>query len=282
MKPSNVVALMLVGALSSVAVQAAPIPELTLLPKAVRFEVTCLDCPIRLSLTPAAINASGVVVANTLERHNKAYLLDHGTATVIPNRGGYANAVNDSGLVVGTTTGTWEGNVGAYAYTWDGTTLTLLGDPINVYPQGGYFSKGLAVNASGQVVGEAMADFQLDVAFIYSGGVMTPIEFPGSQNPYATGINSHGRVVGTAPPGYGINNHGWVVGQACLHTDYLDCIAVISDGASTIDLNEHLDPADRSTWFLAKAVGINDAGQIIGTGSFYGNPHAFLATPIKN
>jgi hypothetical protein len=82
--------------------------------------------------------------------------------------------------------------------------------------------------------------------------------------------------------GYGINNHGWVVGQACLHTDYLDCIAVISDGASTIDLNEHLDPADRSTWFLAKAVGINDAGQIIGTGSFYGNPHAFLATPIKN
>jgi probable HAF family extracellular repeat protein len=28
-------------------------------------------------------------------------------------------------------------------------------------------------------------------------------------------------------------------------------------------------------------VGINDAGQIIGTGTFYGNPRAFLATPIN-
>jgi probable HAF family extracellular repeat protein len=349
MKPSNVVALILVGTLSSAGAETIQIP------KNVKFQVTCLDCSLRNSLTPTGINSAGVIVANSKYR---GYIIDHGKITAVPGIGGpssTANGINDAGLVVGTSGGVWNGNPGAFAFTWDGTTLTDLGDPINIYPRGGYFSRGAVVNASGQVAGQAMADFQLDVAFIYSAGVMTPIEFPGSQSTFATGINSHGRVVGTAPPGelwhawtykdgtitdlngsaergdafgindhdqivgdlhtddkngqpfphavlwdrsttptflpappgldfpyaYAINNHGWVVGQACVPTTVTDCVAALSDGTRTIDLNQHLDPADETVWFLVKPVGINDAGQIIGTGTFYGHPQAFLATPIQ-
>jgi probable HAF family extracellular repeat protein len=347
---TNLVALALIGALSSVSAQPVAVPENTPLPKRVQFSVTCLDCSLDVSLTPTGINSSGVIVANSTRGHRtKAHILDHGKISVVPGADA-AYAINDSGLVVGLASGVWEGNVGFYAYTWDGSTLTLLGDPVNVYPQGGYFSKGLAVNALGQVAGQAIAAF-LD-AFIYSEGVMTAIEVPDSQSSYATGINSQGRVVGTAPPGeqwyawtykdgvltnlnngygrsdafginehdqivgdvhvyqdngqvvayaviwdrsaiptflpapagkyfetgFGINNRGWVVGQICPTPAYLNCVAAVSDGKRTVDMNELLD-SDAANWVLTTPVGINDSGQIIGTGTFSGQPHAFLATP---
>jgi hypothetical protein len=44
------------------------------------------------------------------------------------------------------------------------------------------------------------------------------------------------------------------------------------------DLNTLIPPG--SGWFLSSATGINDAGQITGTGSFGGPTHAFLLTPV--
>ena len=351
MKLSSVVALILVGTLSSAGAQTVQ------LPRTVQFQVACLDCTFGLPLMPTGINSAGLVVANSPDLR-RGFIIDYGQISVVPTfDGGWlnsANGINDSGLVVGTSNGgVWNGHAGTFAYTWDGTTLTNLGDSINVY-RDGFWSQAFAVNAAGQVAGQATSDFQTQSGFIYSAGVMTGIAFPDAFLTYATGINSHGRVVGTAegdifqawtykggkltnlngnyarsdafavndhdqiagdvriddgnghvtghavvwdnsttptilpsppgrdffPYGNGINNHGWVVGQAC-SAPFVDCVAVLSDVTTTINLNKHLDPFDKINWVLMNAVGINDAGQIIGTGTLYGEPQAFLATPVK-
>jgi hypothetical protein len=44
------------------------------------------------------------------------------------------------------------------------------------------------------------------------------------------------------------------------------------------DLNDLI--ASGSGWTLGDAVGINDAGQIVGNGMIGGNSHAYLLTPI--
>lgn len=44
------------------------------------------------------------------------------------------------------------------------------------------------------------------------------------------------------------------------------------------DLNTLIDPA--SGWTLFDARDINDAGQIVGTGTISGTQHAFLLTPV--
>ena len=45
------------------------------------------------------------------------------------------------------------------------------------------------------------------------------------------------------------------------------------------DLNK-LIPAG-SGWVLLQAFGINNSGQIVGTGTIHGEEHGFLLTPVK-
>jgi hypothetical protein len=45
-----------------------------------------------------------------------------------------------------------------------------------------------------------------------------------------------------------------------------------------MDLNDLIDP--RFGWELIQAIGINDAGQIVGQGRIGGETHAFLMTPV--
>lgn len=52
---------------------------------------------------------------------------------------------------------------------------------------------------------------------------------------------------------------------------------LFSNGAMT-DLNSLIDPA--SGWGLTSAFDINDAGQIVGSGTMAGQDYAFLLTPI--
>ena len=73
-----------------------------------------------------------------------------------------------------------------------------------------------------------------------------------------------------------INNHGQIVGFAQDGSGAFR--AFLSDaGAAMVDLNTLL-PAD-SGWVLLSANAINDAGQIVGEGTFNGDPRAFLLTP---
>ena len=53
---------------------------------------------------------------------------------------------------------------------------------------------------------------------------------------------------------------------------------MIVRGGSTFNLNDLIDPA--SGWYLTQALGINELNQIVGVGTFNGQQHAFLLTPI--
>jgi hypothetical protein len=294
MKLSSVVASILVGTLSSADAQTV------LSPRSVVFQLTCLDCSFGLPLLPTGINAAGVVVANSPDLL-LGFILDHGSISPIPTlEAGSTNSVNginDSGVVVGASWGIWDGHAGNFAYTWDGTTLTNLGDPINVY-RDDFASYAAAVNASGQVAGHATWNSQYSYAgFIYTAGVMTGIVVPGADL-YATGISSQGRVVGTADgdtwwawtykagkltslngnsersDAFAINDHDQIAGD--VHIDS-------GSGQVTVHavISKRLDSFDKADWVVMNAVGINDAGQIIGTGTFQGHPQAFLATPVE-
>ena len=89
---------------------------------------------------------------------------------------------------------------------------------------------------------------------------MTDLGTLGGSGNQAYGINANGDVVGfssTADPG--------------VHT-------FLSSGGFMLDLNDHV-PADPA-WVLREARAINDAGQIVGSGSIGGQTHAFLLTPM--
>ena len=98
-------------------------------------------------------------------------------------------------------------------------------------------------------------------AFLYSGGTMQDLGLLANANQsVALGINNRGQVVGWA----GFLGEGM---GAFLY----------SDGAM-VDLNALVGPS--SGWTLQEATGINDSGQIVGTGTNpSGQYDAFLLTP---
>jgi len=83
------------------------------------------------------------------------------------------------------------------------------------------------------------------------------------------GYSDHGRAVA-------INNPGWVVGQACNATA---CTPFIFNLKKMFDLNTRLSGSGTG-WTLIQATGINDAGVIVGTGSFDHELHAVISTPV--
>lgn len=80
----------------------------------------------------------------------------------------------------------------------------------------------------------------------------------------------------------GINDAGQIVGSACslktLGTDgKLINHAVLWQGGKMYSLLSLVD--NRAGWTLFEASGINNRGQIVGTGEHHGKTHAFLLTP---
>jgi probable HAF family extracellular repeat protein len=109
-----------------------------------------------------------------------------------------ANAINGSGQVAGTGTGT-NGQTHAFLYS-SGQTRDLGTLP------GGDFSEALGLNSLGQVVGDSTVADGATHAFLYANGQMTDLgTLPRGYTSYATGINDAGQIVGwsdTTPPGY--------------------------------------------------------------------------------
>jgi probable HAF family extracellular repeat protein len=127
----------------------------------------------------------------------------------------------------------------------------------------------LAVNNRGEVVGRfGHGDGQYG-AFLWSHGVMRDLGTlapPGGQdawsmNSWATAINDAGLVAGMSWLG------NWP-GHAFLYTE----------ASGMVDLNTRIDPTLR--WELREASGINNRGQIVGTGFGHGQQHAVLLTPV--
>jgi probable HAF family extracellular repeat protein len=68
----------------------------------------------------------------------------------------------------------------------------------NLGTLGGSESSANAINAGGQVVGQATTTSGDSHAFLYSGGSMTDIGTLGGSQSYANGINANGQIVGQA------------------------------------------------------------------------------------
>jgi probable HAF family extracellular repeat protein len=167
---------------------------------------------------------------------------------------------------------------------------------------GGWDSVAYGINNAGQVVGWAHPADQSRHAFLWSGGSMRDLG-PGA----AYAINDTGQVVGYAvvadgpyhavlwsggsmrdlgtlggrdTAAYGINNASQVVGRAGVQGDSSSTShAFLWSGGAMQDLNS-LIPAN-SGWVLEDATGVNDAGQICGSGTHNGVGRAFLLTPVS-
>jgi probable HAF family extracellular repeat protein len=114
------------------------------------------------------------------------------------------------------------------------------------------------VNDSGEVVGFASLSDGYQNAFAEIGGAMIDLGTLGGGSSYAYGVNKSGEIVG----------YSWLADG--------DQSAFLYDDGTMMNLNSLL-PAN-SGWDLQQAYGINDSGQITGTGLYNGQLTAFVLT----
>jgi probable HAF family extracellular repeat protein len=253
------------------------------------------------------VNDSGTIVgASTTDDGDwNGFVSSGGGLSDIPPMGNdnasYAHAINDNGLIVGQSdddidepgTQTATESNGGGGWTALGGTLT-----------GFEFTYANSVNSSGQIVGfESNFDSITGQAFLYTPKTgAQPIPLAGGfSNSTANGINDQGDVVGSeftgsvsqpflyTPAGgtqllpdlpgltvlaeaNDINDAGQIVGDA---EDFNgDQAAFVYQTGTMTNLNSLL-PAN-SGWDLQTATGINNQGQVVGTGSFNGTTEAYI------
>jgi len=184
----------------------------------------------------------------------RAWLIDGTSQVELGTLGGddsHGRAINDLGQVVGFAENT-AGN--RRAVRWDGASMTELGD------LGGTFGDAKAINNQGSVTGlskDAAGNFH---GFVHDGVSMIALGSFGGPWSEGRGINKFNDVVGQAEyPGGDRRAAHW------------------SSGAIT-DLN-NLIPAGTG-WILTGAGGVNDLGQICGTGRLNGIRHSYRLDPV--
>ncbi len=217
-----------------------------------------------------AINDNGVVVGDgSLDNHGpiQPTLWRNGQISdlgLLPGAtyGGKSEGINKAGDVVGWVRGPASNGINAdyCAFLWrNGQMINLDGVPIGPGDGGAHFSQAFAINDTGEVVGEA------GDACLWQDGKR--------QRLYSS--NAPDLECMTA---YAVNNHGQVVG-AGFNAARRREMAFLYDGVPH-DLNDLIPP--NSGWILQDARGINDRGQIVGSGTHEGKDHAFLLTPVKS
>ena len=246
------------------------------------------------------INDSGQVVGTSDSPvGQRAFLYANGAMQSLGILAGdtdsYASAINNRGQVVGSSGVSGES---AQAFLYEDGIMRGLG-----YLAGSAVSVALDINNSGQVVGFGQGP-EGERAFLFADGVMQDLgTLPGGSFSIAWGIGDGGHVVGyganslgrsraflyengvmsdlgTFAGGrnsfaYGVNNAGVVVGGSESAQGYR---AFMYSGNTMFDLNQMLAPD--TGWTLLNALSINDAGQIIGIGTFgLETRRAFLLTP---
>lgn len=209
---------------------------------------------------------------------------------------GFATDINDARQVVGL-----AGNTSPHGFIWEnGAALdlgTLAGDA----------TRPASINRRGEVVGDSMAFvsnafFQMH-PFLWQNGTLTDLGIPSAaENAAASDINDKGWIVGStfgnvpshpllyrdgtmtdlgfAGSAAAVNNHGQIVGSRCLDAPLCTLNrAVLYEDGVVVDLNTLLPP--ESGWELVTALGINDHGQVVGSGRHNGASHAYRLTLPK-
>lgn len=237
------------------------------------------------------INNNGVVVGSVSDPTGTSAAIfsggnvtDLGASIGIPS---FANGINDSGVSVGDVYG---GN-----QAWDAFTHQQLSPTISstTYRPS---ADGNGIDSAGDIVGTGRSTYFYH-AFLYSGNTSTDLGSLDGYYSVATAINDNGVVVGgsqfdpmttnyeafvwTAQGGMvglgtldgtdswarAVNSSGQIVG-------FSGYMAFLYSNGALIDLNSLL-PAN-SGWILTDATGINDLGQIVGTGLHDGNAASYL------
>jgi len=160
------------------------------------------------------------------------------------------NGINNSDEVAGIS---WTASGAIQGFLWKKGKMIDLGD------LGGGYSRAWAINDHEQIVGESSVANGNTDAFLWAKGKMKDL----------------GTLGGTLGRALAINNSGVAVGDS-YRNDGTDVAFVYRKG-KMLDLNQ-LIPAN-SGWVLETAEGVNDAGQISGTGTFNGAERGFLLTP---
>jgi probable HAF family extracellular repeat protein len=180
---------------------------------------------------------------------------------------GFALGINERGQVVGssgscantivTAVGLF---VGPHAVLWEDGSVKSLGS------LGGSMGKAGAINDRGEVAGFSGLPGDSSVhSFLWT-------KEAGMKDLGALGMDTLGDPAG-------INNNTQVVGGSCDASG--NCRAFFWESNVMSDLNDLIPPF--SPLYLAYALGINDAGEIVGFGvqTSTGDLHAYLATPIR-
>jgi probable HAF family extracellular repeat protein len=170
--------------------------------------------------------------------------------------------INDGGRVTGAAWFIPQSNCcNEHAFVWtpNSTGNAENGTLQDLGTLGGLRSTGFAINANGLVTGEADTT-ELRHAFLYDGA-----------------MHDLGTLGGVVSVGQDINFHGHVTGWS-LTDDHRIHAFLYTSGTGMVDLNSLIDP--QSGWELQEARGINDIGQIAGTGLLNGEQRAFLLTPV--
>jgi probable HAF family extracellular repeat protein len=256
----------------------------------------------------AGINDAGMVVGSVITPgtiHHAATWLDGVTQDLGTFDGDESQAgeINNAGHIVGAyllAGGTSSNDIRAFAF--DGSTKFDLGSL-----PGGVYSNANDINDSDQIAGTTYIGSVTDGdarGFFYSNGVMTDIgSFGGPTQAHA--LNNLGNVVGASYLGShthaflydGIQMHdlGTGIGVQSLAYDINDSVQVVGaidgnqadlSGAMIWDsvhgmrrLHDLIDPL--SGWSsLDFAHGINNRGQIVGTGRRGNTDYAFLLIPV--
>ncbi len=181
-----------------------------------------------------------------------------------------ARASNSNGQIVGWSTTEDNGNVSfTHAFYIDPLATNEM---IDLATFGGNESSSADINELGLVVGRSQLEdssvmaFKFDIANdseIVALGTLTT-DFPGSA---ANAVNDNNQIVGFSISG--------PFADPALPIEPKH--AVLFENDTIIDLNSQIDcPLG---WVLVVAKDINNAGQIVGSGSLNGETHGFLLTP---